>query len=72
MTENVWVLEFHWYMGIDGSGMHILGIYSSQALAEENRELFLNQQELADEEYNREWVTVEKYHLNSYNGVTGL
>lgn len=72
MTENVWVLAFHWYMGMDGSGMHIFGIYSSQALAEENRELFLNQQELADEEYNREWVTVEEYSLNSYNGVTGL
>ena len=61
MNASVWVLTFNWYMGIDGSGSSILGIYTTEQKAEEAKLNYLKNREidLADEDYNSEWLEID-------------
>ena len=67
MNDKVWVLTFHYYMGIDGSGSYILGIYTTEQLAEEAKTKYLQtcNADLSNEEYNFEWLELKSYLMNS-------
>ena len=67
MSDKVWVLTFHYYMGIDGSGSYILGIYTTEQLAKEAKTHYLQTRDadLATEEYNSEWLELKPYLINS-------
>jgi len=64
MCGNVWVLEYHWYMGIDGSGMNILGVYTTEELAKEASNVYLNTHELRDDDYDSQWLNITCFLLN--------
>lgn len=55
---NVFVLTFNWYEGIDGSGSDIVGVFSTKELCEKALENFINENELSDREYSREWMEI--------------
>ena len=65
MKDNVWVLLFHWYMGIDGSDTSIIGIFTTEELAQEAQTNYLTTHELHDSEYDSEWLSIKTYQLNS-------
>lgn len=64
MTDRVYCLQYHWYMGVDGAGMSILGIYTDINQAENARKQYLSIHELSNEEYDLEWINIEAYTLN--------
>lgn len=64
MCGNVWVLEYHWYMGIDGSGMNILGVYTTEELAKEASNVYLSIHELRDDDYDSQWLNITCFLLN--------
>lgn len=61
---KLYVLLLNWYMGVDGSGSNIMGVYSSIEKAEKAHDKYLETNRLADEEYNMEFLKIEEYTLD--------
>ena len=64
MCDKIWILEFHWDCGYDGSGMYILGVFTTEDLAEKAQATFLSANTLSDESYNLEHLEINSYDLN--------
>lgn len=67
---KVYVLTFNWYMGIDGSGSHVMGVFSTEDKVKEAWEGFLKSNTLYDEEYNSEWLAIEDYDMDVMEGIS--
>lgn len=61
---KLYILTFNWYMGIDGSGTNIIGVYQSNTEAENAMQRYLKNNSLADEPYNQEYLGIEEYDLD--------
>ena len=66
MGGEVWVLTFNWYMGMDGSGSSILGIYTTEKKAEEAKRRFLQNRDvdLANGAYDSEWLEIDQHFID--------
>ena len=64
MCDKIWILEFHGDCGYDGSGMYILGVFTTEDLAEKAQATFLSANTLSDEPYNLEHLEINSYDLN--------
>lgn len=63
---KTYVLIFTWYRGMDGGGSNIFGVFSSKEEAEKAQARYLENNPLADEEYNLEFLHIEEYTLDEY------
>lgn len=61
---KLYVLVFTWYRGMDGGGSSIFGVFSSMEEAEKAQARYLENNTLADEEYNLEFLHIEEYTLD--------